>query len=85
MDDKMKEAKQRYYNKDKDSPYARTRGYRRWTNQDDELIMQNVEGVTDLHLALLLGRSIQAIQCRRSRLLRKGAKENVSVYEKIPR
>lgn len=81
MEDKRKEAKKRYLNKDKDSPYARTHGYRRWTVQDDELILQNVEGVTDLHLALLLGRSIQAIQCRRSRLLRKGAKENVSVFE----
>ena len=78
----MDERKERYLNSDKWFGYSRFREYKRWTPEDDKLILTDVEGVHDLHLALLLGRSIQAIQCRRSRLLRKGEKENVSVFEK---
>ena len=77
----MDERKRKYLNSDKGSEYSRCREYKRWTPEDDKLILTDAEGVHDLHLALLLGRSIQAIQCRRSRLLRKGAKENVSVFE----
>lgn len=77
----MDERKERYLNSDKGFDYSRCREYKRWTPEDDKLILTDAEGVHDLHLALLLGRSIQAIQCRRSRLLRKGAKEHVSVFE----
>lgn len=77
----MDERKERYLNSDKGVDYSRCREYKRWTPEDDKLILTDAEGVRDLHLALLLGRSIQAIQCRRSRLLRKGAKEDVSVFE----
>lgn len=77
----MDERKERYLNSDKGFEYSRSREYKRWTPEDDNLILTDAEGVHDRHLALLLGRSIQAIQCRRSRLLRKGAKEDVSVFE----
>ena len=77
----MDERKERYLNSDKGFEYSRSREYKRWTPEDDKLILTDAEGVHDRHLALLLGRSIQAIQCRRSRLLRKGAKEDVSVFE----
>lgn len=77
----MDERKQKYLNSDKGTEYSRCREYKRWTPEDDKLILTDAEGVCDRHLALLLGRSIQAIQCRRSRLLRKGAKEDVSVFE----
>lgn len=67
----MDERKERYLNGDKEFAYARIREYQRWTPEDDALILADAEGVQDLHLAILLGRSIQAIQCRRSRLLKK--------------
>ena len=77
----MDERKERYLNSDKGFDYSRCREYKRWTPEDDKLILADVEELRDLHLAIMLGRSIQAIQCRRSRLLRKGAKEHVSVFE----
>lgn len=77
----MDERKERYLNSDKGFYCSRFREYKRWTPEDDKLILTDAEGVHDRDLALLLGRSIQAIQCRRSRLLRKGAKENVSIFE----
>ena len=77
----MNERKEKYLNSDKGFEYSRSREYKRWTPEDDKLILTDAEVVHDRLLALLLGRSIQAIQCRRSRLLRKGAKENVSVFE----
>ena len=77
----MDERKERYLNSDKGFDYSRCREYKRWTPEDDKLILADVEELRDLHLAIMLGRSIQAIQCRRSRLLKKGAKGNVSVFE----
>lgn len=77
----MDERKERYLNSDKGFDYSRCREYKRWTPEDDKLILADVEELRDLHLAIMLGRSIQAIQCRRSRLLKKGAKDNVSVFE----
>ena len=73
----MDERKRKYLNSDKGTEYARCREYKRWTPEDDKLILTDAEGVHDLHLALLLGRSIQAIQCRRSRLLRKVKDDNI--------
>ena len=73
----MDERKERYLNSDKGTEYSRCKEYKRWTPEDDKLILTDAEGVHDLHLALLLGRSIQAIQCRRSRLLRKVKDDNI--------
>lgn len=66
----MDERKERYLNSDKEFDYSRCREYKRWKPEEDKLILTDIEGITDLHRALLLGRSIQSIQCRRCRLLK---------------
>lgn len=40
--------------------------YKKWTKHEDKLVLEHY--VFDLHLASMLGRSIESVQARRSRL-----------------
>ena len=43
----MDERKQKYLNSDKGTEYSRCREYKRWTPEDDKLILTDAEGVHD--------------------------------------